>query len=162
MQEFIELEKVEITDKAIRVYSSHTSYVDEVLPEKIDVKALLAEFKALCAKAKSLGFKVSHRNGKRKEVADNAALFEQQYSEYLAHFNIVAADSKRIFVDKKLPVGTADNEELKAMREHSWAMNRLHYSSTVFSKVYEFDSRVKQFAQALEHAEPCSEMSFFF
>jgi len=162
MTDIIKLERVELTANNLNVYSAHTTYLQETLPEKVDIKALLARFKTACAEAKVKGIKIHHKYKTRKFVADNAAQYEQDYAQYLAAFNATAALAKVIFVDKDLPVGTSDNEELKTMYVHRNAMAPFWYTSALFNKVYEFARRVTDFEQKVAQIENGEGHEFYF
>ncbi len=162
MSEFIELEEVTITDKILKVSSSSTTYLSEHMPEKIDIKALLARFKAVCAEAKGKGIKISHKNKTRKLVADNADQYELDYAKYKAAFDATAVLAKSIFVDKPLPVGTSGNMELQAMYAQRNAMTPFFFNSALFNKVYEFERRVNEFEMKVAHIENGEGHTFYF
>ncbi|MGN5048741.1 hypothetical protein ACTG16_22850 [Aeromonas sp. 23P] len=162
MSEFIKLEEVIITDKILKVSASSTTYLSEHMPEKIDIKALLARFKAACADAKGKGIKINHKNKTRKIVADNADQYELDYAKYKAAFDATAALAKSIFVDKPLPVGTSDNMELKAMYQQRNAMAPFFFNSSIFSRIYDFESRVNDFEMKIAHIENGEGHTFYF
>lgn len=163
MTDAIKLTCVNITPNSLSVSSNCTTYLSETLPEKVDIQALMARFKQLCARARGKGIKISNKYKTRKFVADNAAQYEEEYAKYLEAFNATAALAKVIFVDKPLLVGTSDNDELHAMYVHRNGMERLWYRTTVFNKVYEFVSRVDSMERQIDFiGDGNMDMSFFF
>ena len=162
MSDFIELKKVIITDKKLLACSSCTTYIEESLPEKIDIKDLMKNFKRLCSDLKKKGAKISYKYRSHKFVEASAAEFDAQYAAYLNEFNKAAELAKKIFVDKPLPVGTSNNPELAEMFKHCHAMNALNRRSAVFSKVYEFKNTLDGITASTEHETNLSGMTVYF
>ncbi len=133
----------EITDTRVYFSSDCTIYANERKAPTHDVKDLLKRCTKVCKVLKESGCKVSHKYKTRKLLADNIDQYTKEIEDYHHNFSMLVSWATWI-TSKPLPVGTADNEELKIMYNFRNKCEAAFYSNTMISKVNAFALRIEE------------------
>jgi hypothetical protein len=152
-QEFVNLSIVIVEKNKIEVCSEHTTYVNELMPVKIDINAMIKDFKKTCTKARKVGVRISHKNGSKDYILNKIEEYEQEYQECLLNFNSAYELSKKIFVENKLPVGTRENKDLRQIYSHVHNITRLNYRSGMIHIVSSFERNVARLKKIIKERE---------
>lgn len=152
-QKFVNLSIVIIEKNKIEVCSEHTTYVNELMPAKIDINAMIKDFKKTCTKARKVGIRISNKNGGRDYIINNIDNYDWAYQDYLQNFNNAYELSKKVFVDNKLPVGTRDNKDLQQIYSYTNNIARLNYRSGIIHIVSEFEYKIKKLKAEIKARE---------
>lgn len=152
-QQFVNLTIVIVEKNKIEVCSEHTTYVNEVMPNKIDINAMIKNFKKTCTKARKVGIRISNKNGGRDYIINNIDNYEWAHQDYSQNFKKAYELSRNVFVDNKLAVGTRDNKELQQIYSYVNNIARLNYRSGIIHIVSEFEYKIKKLKAKIEERE---------
>lgn len=152
-QQFINLTVIVVEKNKIDVRSESTTYINEVMPKKIDINEMIKDFKKTCTKARKVGIRISNKNGGRDYIINNIDNYEWAYQDYLQNFEKAYELSRKVFVDNKLEVGTRDNKELQQIYSYTNNIARLNYRSGIIHIVSEFEYKIKKLKTEIEERE---------
>lgn len=159
----IELSRVCITEKNLNVCDNTFTYLNETLPEKVNVKIFAENLEALCAEAKRHGVKIRNKGKAIRFLLEHASQYEQEYAQYLNMFNDISKLAKALFVDNPLFDNTSENKDMQALYLKRSVMKQLRNSATVFSKFNYFHARINALKRTLDFVgQGRIDMQFYF
>ncbi len=145
-KEKIEMELIDISDKAIRVSSASTSFVD-VYPLQISYEDTMERYKALLKLAREMGAKVVYRYKSSTNIQSLKESILSDLALYQDHYDLL----KRRWKDKahNMHVGFADDDEYNALSNVRNVMWSLTNTNTPIGELIRFSRRVNDATHAI-------------
>lgn len=139
-KEMIKLEHFEITNNSVHVYSSHTSYSNQVrltFPKIDDVKNALKSAKTIC-KSQKISLKNQKKSIEYVKLLENEAIIE--YQKYSELFDSYVEFWKGVDLSEGLDPKLASN--LDSIYELRNTIDKFLYRTTILSKYVEQCNRI--------------------